>query len=387
VKITAVEPTVVSVPYRHRERSSRVERDGVTDVLVKISTGDGLVGWGESCAGSNVESVYEVIRSAIPYLLGRDPWQREAIAADFFGAAHWYNRVMTGNFAYCGIDMALWDLCAQAAGQPLYNLFGGVVRRRVNYFYYLAWGSPADVAAQAREGVARGYTVFYVKVGIDFAAELPMIAALREAIGAERKIRIDANGAWSPNEAVRYLTELDRYDIDFAEQPVWPDPIRNMTEVRGRTPVALAANEGLWRVPDVQEVIRQRAADVLCFSSAWVGTLAQFHRLSHLAHLEGLRVCRHTHGELGIMAAASHHVCLTLPNLVDGNQQTAAIMEDDVLAEPLPIATGPDWGVPAGVGLGIAVDEAKVEKYHRLYRERGQFLPYQPSMFGQADRD
>lgn len=385
MKITRVEPIVVSVPYRHRERSTRVQRDGVTAVLVRIATDEGLVGWGESCVGSNVESVYEVVRSAVPYLVGRNPWNTEAIAADFFGTAHWYNRVMTGNFAYCGIDMALWDLCGKACGQPLYNLFGGPVRRSVDYFCYLAWGSPGDVAAQARRGVAMGYTVFYVKVGIDVAAELPMIAALREAIGPARKIRIDANGAWSPNEAVRYLAEFDHYRIDFAEQPVWPDPIRNMAELRLRTPVALAANEGLWRVPDVLEVIRARAADVLCFSSTWVGTLAQFHRLSHLAHLEGLRVCRHTHGELGLMAAAHHHVCLTLPNLVDGNQQTAEMMEEDVLTEALPIASGPTWGVPRGPGLGVEVDEAKVEKYHRLYQERGQFLPYQPPMFGRAD--
>lgn len=385
MKIRSVEPIIVSVPYRHREQSSRIQRDGVTDVLVKITTDDGLVGWGESCSGSNVESVDEVIRSAIPYLQGRNPWSREAIAADFFGTAHWYNRVMTANFAFCGIDMALWDLCGKACGQPLYNLFGGVVRRTVDYFCYLAWGPPADVAAQARRGVEMGYSVFYVKVGIDFDAELPMIAALREAIGPDRKIRIDANGAWSLNEAVRYLAEFDRHRIDFAEQPVWPDPLRNMAELRGRTPVALAANEGLWRVADVHEVIRHRAADVLCFSSTWVGTLAEFHRLSHLARLEGLRVCRHTHGELGVMAAASHHVCLTLPNLVDGNQQTAAIMEDDVLTVPLPIATGPSWGIPRGVGLCVEVDEEKVKKYHRLYEQRGQFLPYQPSMFARED--
>jgi L-alanine-DL-glutamate epimerase-like enolase superfamily enzyme len=87
------------------------------------------------------------------------------------------------------------------------------------------------------------------------------------------------------------------------------------------------------------------------------------------------------------MAAAHHHVCLTLPNLVDGNQQTAAIIADDILTGPLPIATGPDWGVPTGMGLGVEVDEAKVAKYHRLYRERGQFLPYQPSMFGREERE
>ena len=226
-----------------------------------------------------------------------------------------------------------------------------------------------------------GYTVFYIKVGLNLEAELSMIAALRETIGPSCKIRIDANGVWSVNQAVRYLNQFDRYQIDFAEQPVWPDPIRNMVEVRNRTPVALAANEGLWRVSDVYEVVRQRAADVLCFSSNWVGTLTQFHRLSYLAHLEGLHVCRHTHGELGLMAAASHQVCLSLPNLVDGNQQTAGMLQDDILTEPLPVANSPDWEAPKGVGLCVFVDEEKVKKYHRLYEKQGQFLPYQPSMF------
>jgi L-alanine-DL-glutamate epimerase-like enolase superfamily enzyme len=82
------------------------------------------------------------------------------------------------------------------------------------------------------------------------------------------------------------------------------------------------------------------------------------------------------------MAAASHHVCLTLPNLVDGNQQVAAMMADDIIRESLPTATGPTWGIPQGVGLGVEVDEEKVGRYHELYRQQGQFLPYQPEMFG-----
>jgi glucarate dehydratase len=99
----------VSVPYRHREISSRILRDGVTAVLVKITTDDGLVGWGECHPGPNVESIYEIVKSAIPILQGRNPWHTQTIADDFFGTAHWYNRVMTGNLAFCGIDTALWE--------------------------------------------------------------------------------------------------------------------------------------------------------------------------------------------------------------------------------------------------------------------------------------
>jgi glucarate dehydratase len=385
MKVTSLETTIVSVPYRHRETSWRVRRDGVTDVLVKIGTDSGLVGWGESCSGADVASVEAAVQAMAPLVIGRDPWAREAIADDVYTLGLWDFRPMTANFAFSGIDMALADLCGKACRQPLYNLFGGLRRESVDYFCYLAVGEPDDVAAQCRAGLERGYTVFYIKVGLDFATELETVETIRNTIGPACKIRVDANGRWSVNEALRNLAELDRFSIDFAEQPVPPDPVRNMVELRARTPVALCSNEGLWRVGDCWEVIRNRAADVLCFSASWVGTLAHFARLAHAAHLEGLKVCKHTHGELGIAAAAHQHVLLTLPNIVDGHQQTAAMMEDDVLAAPLPIAAGPSWGVPVGDGLGIVVDEAKVRKYHEHYRAHGQFLPYQPSDIGRKD--
>jgi L-alanine-DL-glutamate epimerase-like enolase superfamily enzyme len=114
-----------------------------------------------------------------------------------------------------------------------------------------------------------------------------------------------------------------------------------------------------------------------------VGSLLQFQRLCHVAHCEGLQIVKHTHGELGIAAAVAHHVLLTLPNVVDGNQQTAHMMQDDILAEPVPITFRPDWGVPQGTGSCVVVDEQKVARYHEVYRERGQFLPYDTKFIGQ----
>lgn len=383
MKIAQIEAIPVCVPYAHREVSSRVRRDGVTAVLVRIAADDGLVGWGECCPGPNVESVLEVVRSAVPYLLGQDPWRTEHLARLFFGVAHWDLRPMTGNLAYVGIDTALHDLIGKACGQPLHHLFGGAVRRQVDYFHYLATAEPEAVGADAARGAAAGYTVFYMKVGLDIDRELGAVAAVRRAVGSAARIRIDANGAWTVAQARRYLQALDEAagGLDFAEQPVRQDPVRNMAELKHLTRVPLAANEGLWREADVWEVIRARAADVLCFSPVWVGTLARFHRLAHVAALEGLQVCRHTHGELGLLAAACHHLCLTLPNLTDGNQQTHAMIAWDVLAQPLPIAVGPRWGVPDGPGLGVAIDAQRVAEAHELYRRQGQFLPYRPEMF------
>jgi glucarate dehydratase len=378
MRITALEATIVSVPYQHREVSTRVQRDGVTDVVVKLTTDDGLVGWGESCSGANVESVEEAVKAARPFVIGRDPWQTEAIARDFFKVGLWDLRPMTGAFAYAGIDMALWDLNGKACGQPLYRLFGGARRETVDYFYYLSQGSPEEVRRQCEDGVRRGYTCFYLKVGIDTAAETTMLAAVRDTIGAERKIRVDANEAWTVSEAARVLNAWDdSFGIDFAEAPVRIDPVENMQELRQRVPVALCANEGLWRQEDTLRVIRSRCADVLCFSSYWVGTLRRFHTLCHVADFDGQRVCKHTHGELGIAAAAGQHMMLTIPNACDGIQQTASLMQDDVLTERIPIADGPAWGRIEKPGLGVEVDETKLAHFHEAYRRDGQFLPYQ----------
>ena len=286
-------------------------------------------------------------------------------------------RVQTGNFAFAGIDMALWDLCGKACGQPLHRLFGGPVQEAIDYFYYLAQGTPEELRAQCRDGVARGYRCFYLKVGIDAAAEEAMLEAVRATVGVEARIRIDANEAWSVPEAAGLLRRWhDRFGIDFAEAPVPIFPLERMRELRARTPVALCANEGLGSQADAYRVITGGVTDIVCFSSFWVGTLRRFHTLASLAGLLGIGVCKHTHGELGIAASAAHHLVLTLANATPGAQQTAAIMADDVLTTPLPIAAGPRWGVPEAPGLGVEVDEIKLAAFAEAYRRDGQFLPY-----------
>lgn len=382
MRVTQLEFLPASIPYTHREVSSQVRRDGVTDVVVKATTDDGLVGWGESCSGANVESVVATLESMRPFVLGRSPWESEAIRAELWWRGLWQFRKPTASFAYAGIDMALWDLCGKACRQPLYNLFGGRVRDSVNYFYYLARGPAKDLAAQCRDGLAKGYHVFYLKVGLEINGDLEMIRVVRETVGPFAKIRIDANGAWSVNEAIRNLARFDQYRIDFIEQPVLPDPASALQEVRARTSIAICVNEGLWTAEDAYRHMRMRTADVYCFSPYWVGSLAQFQRLCFVAAMEGAQVCRHTHGEFGIASAAAHHVLLTLPNVVDGNQQTAQVMSDDILTSPLPIAAGPAWGVPTGSGLCVGVDEDKVRHYHNTYLREGQFPPYDPSLIG-----
>jgi len=312
-----------------------------------------------------------------PLVVGRDPWDKEAIHRDLALPALWAFQPMTGNFAFAGIDMALWDLCGKAAGQPLYRMLGGALRKSVDYFYYLEWSSANDIALQARDGRKKGYTVYYLKVGIDERREEEMLEALRESIGPDGRIRIDANQAWNGPQAVRLLERWhERFRLDFCEGPVRIDPVENMLDLKHQVSAPLCVNEGLWREADAWRVIKSRCGDYLCFSPYWVGSIARFHMLAWAAHLEGWQVVKHTHGELGLAAAACQHVILAIPNASDGHQQTAQLMADDILTRPVPIADAPTWGRIEAPGLGVEVDEDKLHRYREAYLEHGEFPTY-----------
>jgi L-alanine-DL-glutamate epimerase-like enolase superfamily enzyme len=377
MKIVKLETFVCRVAYKHVEASSLINRGGVADVIVKVTADDGTVGWGECTRAADVAGIEDAVKAMRPLVVGRDPWDKEAIQRDLLVYAVWQFQAMTANFAYAGIDMALWDLSGKLCGQPLYRLFGGAVREEVDYFYYLEWGTPEEIARQAADGVKRGYRAYYIKAGVNEKREEGMLEALRHGIGPDGLIRIDANQAWELPQAVRLLKRWhERYRIDFAEAPVRIDPVENMLDLKQRVDVPLCVNEGLWREADAYRVIKSRCGDYLCFSPYWVGSMGQFNALCRAAYLEGWQVCKHTHGELGLAAAAFQHLMLAVPNASLGHQQTAQMMADDILVERIPIMDGPLWGRLDRPGIGVTIDEAKVSRFDADYRRQGEFPTY-----------
>jgi L-alanine-DL-glutamate epimerase-like enolase superfamily enzyme len=378
MKIVSLDAIPVSVPYRLRETSAIIDRGGVSDVIVKLVTDTGLVGWGEACKATDTLALEHGIRACTPLVLGRDPWEHEAILADIYKRGLWYLQPMFGNSILAGIDMALWDLCGKDCGQPLYKMLGGARRPSVNYAHYVRWDTdPATVAEHAREGVERGYTVFYMKAGVDEAVEERTLETVRGIIGPARKIRIDCNQAWSVPTAIRLINRWHQaFDLDFVEAPVSHEPIESMTDVRRAVTAPLSANEGLWRESDVVRMIRARCADYLCFGPHLVGSIRRFVALMHLADLEGMQLCKHTRGELGICASAAHQVMLAAPNACLGQQQNAHRLSDDLIRGRIPIRDGPDWGLVDTPGIGVEVDEDKVRTYHENFLRTVDFTPF-----------
>ena len=307
MRVASVETTIVSVPYLHREVSSQVARDGVTDILVRVETDDGLVGWGEACSGADAASVEAAVQAMTPFVIGRDPWNREAMQrrslhARPLAVPRRHRQLRLGR-------ASTWrsaDLCGRAAASRCTGCSAGSGAARCRTS--TTWRAAATTTSRrsARDGLAQGYETFYLKVGVDDGGRP------RDGGGGARGAR--AGPAAAPRRE-RHLERARRaphaparmaeHDIDFVEQPVRDHPIGQLAEVRARLPMAVCANEGLWSEADAYARIRARQADVYCFSPYWVGSIGAFHRLAHVAHLEGLQVCKHTHGELGLAAAAA----------------------------------------------------------------------------------
>jgi len=377
MKIDKIDFYPVSVPYKLIEKSSRVYRSGVSDIIIKITTSDGIIGWGEATRTASAKVILETLNAMEPILINKDPWQNLEHEKNIYDDALWHWSPITANLAYGGIDMALWDIYGKQNNQPIYKLIGGNLREEVEYFYYLTWTNLQNLEEQCQEGVNKGYNVFYLKIGKDEKLEEEMIKVVRNTIGSEKKIRLDTNMSWEIHQAKKLINNWHaKYDIDFIEAPVRIEPLSQMIELGKKVNASLCVNEGLWKENEFIDIINSRCGDYLCCSHYYVGSIRKFLNLAYLSNYMGWLICKHTHGELGLTAAIGQHLMLTIPNACQGHQQTAQNMVDDILTEPIPISNGPIWKKIEKSGLGVDVDEEKVLFYNKKFLDDGEFLPY-----------
>ena len=377
MKIDKIDLYPVSVPYKVIEKSSRVYRSGVSDIIIKITTDDGIVGWGEATRTASAKVIIESLEAMKPVLMNQDPWQNLKHEKNIYDEALWHWSAVTANLAYAGIDMALWDIYGKQVNKPIYQLLGGSLRDEVSYFYYLTWTDINDLIKQCQDGINKGYDVFYLKIGKDEVLEEEMIKVVRETIGSSKKIRLDTNMSWNIPQAKKLINKWhEKYSIDFFEAPVQIEPLTQMQELKSSISSSLCVNEGLWKENEFIDIINSRCGDYLCCSHYYVGSVRKFLHLAYLSNYYGWLICKHTHGELGLTAAIGQHLMLNIPNACEGHQQTAQNMVDDILTEPIPITNKPIWKKIEKPGLGVEVDENKVLFYNKKFLEEGEFLPY-----------
>jgi muconate cycloisomerase len=271
LKITRIETIPIRVPL-NPELAIRSGRGGAHTVspflLVKVHTDDGIIGLGEaSCTPrwsgeDQVTGAYLIHAYLEPLLIGEDPTNVEQLTQKF-------RLAFAGNFfTKSAVEMALWDIAGKAANQPIYQLLGGKVREFVATKWSVSGVQPGKAADIAKWAVTQGFKAMKVKVGIAPDSDLARVRAVREAIGANVKLGVDANGGWTPEVAVKTIEQLRDCNIYFAEQPVSPEDVAVMADVRKKIHVPVIADESIYSLQDAVTLARLGAADVL---SIYVG--------------------------------------------------------------------------------------------------------------------
>jgi L-alanine-DL-glutamate epimerase-like enolase superfamily enzyme len=376
LKVTEVRVTIVSVPFTKPEAWRFGRAWGVTNALVEVQTDEGLVGLGEAPGNPAVSVIAEAIRSMGDLLIGRDPLQ-VVPALRFLRGRGWHHYQYLGNTASAALEMALWDILGKARSCPVSDFFGGLQRAAVPFYWYLpvADREPARAAAEAVEGVERGFRTMYIKVGFDLLNDLAITRAVREAVGPAVGLRVDANEGWAPHEAARALAELEDLELEFCEQPIDMHDIEGLALLRARTRTPIAANQTAWLEHDVLDIVRHRAADVVVTDPHQAGGLSALRDVAAICEIARLPVVKHSFGDLGITTAATLQLLGTLPDPSLAHQSHLELLESDLLATPF-VFSGENLEVPRGPGIGVELDADAVARYAALYEQLGEFSGY-----------
>lgn len=375
MKITDIVLTPLALAFRQPYHwAGRVDH-GATVILIRVRTDSGITGIGESTAGMPAEGTLAALLGVTPRFVGRSIHDVERLIHDarFLGSFNytpWY-----ANLVLAGLEMAIWDAIGMAAGRPLYQLLGGAVNDTVDYFGFPQGDSADELATHAHALAQAGHGVIYLKVGRGEAADLRNVAAVREAIG-HRRLRLDANGAWSVPEAIHMIRRLAAFEPEWIEQPTAPPGIAALRRVKESVHVPIAADQSVFTIDDVYEMCRQRAADAIVLSPHETGGLLAFRLACAAAEAGGMPVCLHGQSVSGISDTAQHHVGLTVPNLTTGNQIMHQLLAEDLVQRPRLALRGGRLGesaVSGGSGLGVELDLDAVARAEERYRRDPRF--------------
>jgi D-galactarolactone cycloisomerase len=341
--------------------------------LVEIVCDDGTVGWGE-CLGPALPNA-AVVSAYAPALVGHDPLDTEIIWQRLYNLLRDQGQRGLTVTALSGIDVALWDLKGKRLGLSVSRLLGGRVRGSVHAY---ATGSfrrdgvdrVEDNAAECARHVADGFHAVKIKIGWNVRDDLRVIAAVREAIGPDARLMIDANHGYSVGEALALGRAAADYDVDWFEEPVLPEQLGAYREVRAGQPIPVAGGETWHGRFGFAEPLATGCVDIAQPDLCGVGGFTEIRRVIDLASVHGIRIVPHVWGTAVQIAASLQLVAALLPD-PPRRDALAPIFEFDRTPNPFRMAIAkepfvPDAGVlaiPDRPGIGIEIDRDALDEY------------------------
>ena len=351
--------------YRFAATYQTLYSTKIETALVKIETDAGITGWGEAQAPVAPEVVCTIVKTLLaPILLGENPLAHERLWACLYNAMR--VRGHTGSFlldAMAGIDTALWDIKGKALDARVCDLLGGPFTNELPaYVSGLAGANDAARIAQAVEYQQRGFNAFKLFMDDEPEALLQLHDGLRVALGDQTKLMVDALWRLEPAAAVRFGRELDWRQATWLEAPLKPEDVSGHARLAASIDTPVAIGE-CWRTRwELKPFFDAGAVEILQPDIGRSG-ITEGLKLCALAELHNVPVAFHISIGLGVQIAAALHAAAAIPNLmlVECNPHVWQVAEQ-LLQVALPIGEGV-VGIPDGAGLGIEIDEQKLEQF------------------------
>jgi len=363
--ITSITPLPVSLPMKKPVIMAGEEVRRAENVLVRVATQEGAVGWGEAASapvmtGETLESIVAAIHHLTPVLIGRD-------ARDIGGAMNaMHGRLYGNNGAKAAIEIALHDLAAQAARCPVHALLGKKLRARMPLLGVVGGGDLDGDLSDAAKKKTDGFAIYKIKVGVDTSEkDAARTRAICEVLGRDLLISADANQGFSREGALSYVRAVEGAGLVFFEQPLDAHDLDGMAAVAAATSIALGADEGIHSLADIRAHHVAKAARGVSLKAIKLGGIAALTEAGRLCGELGMAVnisCKT--GESSIACAAALQAACVIPEVAWGVTMTHTGLSQDVTRTPIPTARGHVDALDR-IGLGVDVDEDLIER-HRV---------------------
>lgn len=373
MKIIKIEPLVVNQQLKKPFHFSQWEYQTRIICLVKITTEDGIFGWGEGYGPAGM--VKAGIEFFTPFITGMDALDHEVVWQHMYLRSLDYARRGVFLSALSAIDVALWDIKGKYMGRPVYQLLGGKKNEKIKPYATGLYFSQnrnlkSDLVEEALKYKEEGYLGIKMKVGLGIEKDTEYVTAIRKAIGEEVDLMIDSNHAYSMKEAVQLCIRLKDLNIAWFEEPVSPELYESYTQLRDKTDIPIAGGECEYLRHGFLQLFQHNSVDIAQPDICAAGGITEVKKIAAMANTFGVEVIPHTWGT-GIALHAAMHLIANLDPNPGRMCQPAPWMELDRTENDLrDVMTGPPvvpengmLKIPGMPGLGVEMNEKALEKF------------------------
>ncbi len=365
MRITQIELYKLFVPLKEPFVISLGPVYNAENVLVVIRTNQGITGYGEcspfmSINGESADTGMVVGRYFAKVLIDKNP----LLIEDHIAAM---DKIIYGNSSIkSAFDIALYDIASQQAGVPLYKFIGGEKNKTIITDYTVSIGEPGKMAADAVKIKKEGYPAIKIKLGKNGETDVLRIKAIREAVGDEIPLRIDANQGWDIEEAIATLKALAQFNIQHCEEPIARWAFMQLSRVRRESPIPVMSDESCGDEHDAERLIQLGACDYMNIKLGKSGGLFKALKMVTLAEAANIHLQVGAFMESRLAMTAFAHFSLCSPAIVHYDFDTALMFSEDPVSGGIVYKENGVIEVPEIPGLGAFIDEKWLEKMEKV---------------------